>query len=254
MSSIASGEPYTRSRHTRGIDHVNEQVEVTIPSIEQFDVAFGSIGTVGPRKGRTNEEEEWHVLREFLKATIPNGPLVLPITVRKACPPLPDFVVPDANGKEFAARIEITRASNQADQHEMTKIEDGGQARLLGACGGRGATANPEGPWAEDVIEAIKRKRTKDIFVKPHPCRHLIIYPTSNMSILLLNEASERKAINVLHSLITHEAEGLAQLANGCCVHVLGKHYVCVDILGCMRRVSRPCADMTLASDDDDDE
>jgi hypothetical protein len=247
MSSIASGEPYTRSRHTRGIDHVNEQVEVTIPSIEQFDVAFGSIGTVGPRKGRTNEEEEWHVLREFLKATIP-------ITVRKACPPLPDFVVPDANGKEFAARIEITRASNQADQHEMTKIEDGGQARLLGACGGRGATANPEGPWAEDVIEAIKRKRTKDIFVKPHPCRHLIIYPTSNMSILLLNEASERKAINVLHSLITHEAEGLAQLANGCCVHVLGKHYVCVDILGCMRRVSRPCADMTLASDDDDDE
>jgi hypothetical protein len=139
-----------------------QQIEVTITSIEKFDLAFGSIGTVGPRKGRTKEEEEWYVLREFLKATIPNGPFVLPITVRKACPPLPDFVVPDANGKEFAALIEITRATGQADQREMTLIEGSGQPMLLGTCRGRGPTANPEGPWAEDVIEAIRKKNREE--------------------------------------------------------------------------------------------
>jgi hypothetical protein len=238
------------------------QIEVTIPNIEEFGAAFGSIGTVGSRAGpnkRTKDETEWYVLREFLKATITKGPFVLPITVRKASPPLPDFVVPDADGEEIVALIEITIASNEADQREMTVIEGGGQPRLLGAFGGRGVAANPEGLWAEDVIAAIKKKAIKDtnkkkrkkgIFLRSHPCRHLIIYPTSNMSISLLNGETEHQAISQLRSAIAREATYLAQIANGCCVHVLGKHYVCVDILGGMRRVSRPCTDETLGSDD----
>jgi hypothetical protein len=74
------------------------------------------------------------------------------------------------------------------------------------------------------------------------------------MSILLLNEESERKAISVSRSAITREATCLAQIVKGCHVHVLSKRYVCVDLLGGMLLVSRPCTDMTLASDDDDEQ
>jgi hypothetical protein len=224
--------------------------EVTIRSIDELDAAFGSNGIVGSRTTRTKDDEEWFILREFWRATALDGPFLRPLSIHKASPPHPDFIVLSANRKKIVALIEITIASTEADQRERKKIEDGGQPRLLGNHGGRRAAANPEGPWADDVIAAIERKRLKSIFMSPHPNRHLIIYPTSNMSVSLLSSETERAAIDVLQSLITHNATSIAQIANGCCVHVLGKHYVCVDILGTMRLVSRQCQDTALVADD----
>jgi hypothetical protein len=201
------------------------------------------IGTVGPRIGRTKHEKEWFVVRKFLKGTIANQIFVPPISIRQACPPLPDFVVTGADGKEIVALIEITEATDEADQREMTLIERNGQPTLLGTFGGRGAAANPEGPWAKDAIEAIKRKTGKSIFSNSHGSRHLIIYPNSHMSISLFDADSERKAISVLRSTVADEAKLLAEIANGCCVHILGKCFIFLDILGCMSVVSRACKD-----------
>jgi hypothetical protein len=70
------------------------------------------------------------------------------------------------------------------------------------------------------------------------------------MSVLLLDKETERAAIDMLQSLVTRYATSIAQIASGCCVHVLGKHYVCVDILGRMRLVNLQCQDTTLVTDD----
>jgi hypothetical protein len=145
-------------------------IEVTIQSIEEFDEAFGSIGT-----GRlTKEDKEWFVLRQFMKAAIMEVPFLLPLTVRKACPPDPDFIVLDEDRKETVALIEITIASNETDQEERSKIDGGDQAGLLGVHGGRTA-ANPERTWVKDVITAIRKKRMKIIFRSSHQNRHLTI-------------------------------------------------------------------------------
>ena len=91
----------------------------------------------------------------------------------------------------------------------------------------------------KDVIDAIVRKREKAIFLCSLPFRHLIIYPNSNISTLLFDDQAGRQAINVLSTAISYEAKRLAQMANGCHVHVLGKEYVCINILGSMSLVKR---------------
>ena len=66
-------------------------------------------------------------------------------------------------------------------------------------------------------------KKGKAIFLRSLPFRQLIIYPNSNISALLFDDEAERKAISVLSRSISDEAKRLAQMANGCHVHVLGK-------------------------------
>jgi hypothetical protein len=229
---------------------------VTISNREELDIAFGSIGMVRSRTGpnkRTQDDMEWYVIREFLRATINEGYFILPVTVRKESPPLPDFVL-GADGKELL--VEITTATNQVDQREMTEIERSGKPQLLGTYGGRVA-ANPQELWVNDVIEAIKIKKSKsksnkeaNILLSSHPYRHLLIYQNSNMSILLFDRSSELQAIRVLRSEINRQS--LVPIVNGCCVNVLAKNYVILDILGQMHIVDRARIDQPLEQGDDD--
>jgi hypothetical protein len=184
---------------------------------------------------------EWYVVRRFLRETISTGIFVPPIFLRKGCPPDPDFVVVGADGKEVVALIEITQAADKSDQKEMTEIELSGQPTLLGTFGGRfaGGAANPKWAWAKDVIDAIERKRGKAIFSPSSAIRYLIIYPNSNASTLLFNEDDERDAISALCSAVSAEAKRLPKLADGCFVHILGKEYICVNVLGRMSLVRR---------------
>jgi hypothetical protein len=224
------------------VGDVSDQIEITISTFEEFDVAFGSVGLggwsrTGPNR-RTHDDKEWYVVRGFLRAAIPKEIFVPPISVRKGCPPDQDFLIIDADAKEIVGSSEITEATDEADQREMTEIELSGQPALLGTHGGRVA-ANPERLWAKDVIDAILRKKEKAIFLRSLPSRHLIIYPNSNISALLFDDEAERKAISVLSTAISDKAKHLAQIANGCHVHVLGKENVCINILGGMRLVKR---------------
>lgn len=135
---------------------MTDRTTVTITSFENFEAAFGSVGVMpssrhGPNK-RTQDGKEWYVVRNFLKDTI-SGIFIAPISIRKACPPDPDFVVLGSTN-EIIASIEITEATVESDQREMTKGELVKGPWRLGSFGGRFAegTANPKWTWVEDII------------------------------------------------------------------------------------------------------
>jgi hypothetical protein len=209
---------------------------INIPDFAGFCAAFGSIGSrVGPRTGgekRTQDEKEWFVVRRFLKVALRERILKTPISIQKQNPPLPDF------GLKFGdviANLEITEATDPADQKEMTAFERSSDSTmLLGAFGGRfsDGASQPGRTWASDVIDAINRKRGKSIFAKPDAGRHLVIYPNSNASALVNDEEDERTAFGFLEELIAANRNGYAEIANGCLVHVLGKELVGFDVLG----------------------
>jgi hypothetical protein len=198
---------------------------------------------VGPRTGpqkRTKAQKEWYVIRRFLKTAIPLGMLELPITIRNGVPPNePDFVV-TSNGSTVEL-FEVTEATNEADQAEMTAFERSGKkAALLGEFGGRFAkgASQPGLAWSTDVVNAIRRKRGKVIFqLSPVP-RHLLVYPNSNASTLLSDEDDERQAVGYLRAELSEHATELALITKRCVVHIVGKYVMCLDILGEMTVIS----------------
>ena len=195
---------------------------------------------VGPRRGRSKEKREWHSLIGFLKATIPCGIVELPFMVGNGCPPHePDFVM--TRGGSQVGLFEATEATDEADQKEMTLREcSTKKMTLVGEFGGRfkGGAGNPGIAWATDIVDAIRRKSGKVIFRDSSVARHLIIYPNSNASLLLDDEGDERDAIDKLRAEIANDITKLSHTANGCRVHVLGKHLVCFDALGEIRVLS----------------
>jgi hypothetical protein len=198
---------------------------VNVPDVAGLCAAFGPLGSrVGPRTGgdkRTQDEKEWFVVRRFLEVASREGILKAPISIQKQNPPLPDF------GLQFGdaiAHLEITEATDPADQREMTVFEQSGNsAMLLGTFGGRfsDGASQPGRAWALDVIGAIDRK-----------CGKAMIYPNSNASILLFDADDERDAFGFLGELIAMRLNGSIATANGCSVHVLGKKLVGFDVLG----------------------
>jgi hypothetical protein len=212
-----------------------------ISSLEDLEGIIASIGPVGPRIGpgkRTKDKTEWYVILRFLRQAIPSGIFQLPIAIRRGLPPRePDFVVARgaAADDDVIGLIEITEATNEADQRERTAFERSGKsAAMLGQFGGRfprGASGPPGLVWASDIIDAIKRKSGKVIFEGSQATRHLVIYPNSNASILLFSEEDEGKAIRKLREAIAAETASLAQTTNGCLVHVLGKYSVCINVV-----------------------
>jgi hypothetical protein len=153
-------------------------------SLQDLECITASVGRVGPRTGpekRTKEQTEWWVLRWFLEKAIRDGIFNLPIAGRNGSPEEePDFVLMRAGTNDVIALVEITEATNEADQQEMTKFERSGEhMALLGDFGGRfpRGAARPGLAWALDIIDAIKRKETKVIFKSSPTPRHLIIYP-----------------------------------------------------------------------------
>jgi len=218
-------------------------VKISVPSLREFDSAFGEIGLmVGPRTGpnkRTKDDKEWYVVRRFLKEAALAKVFQCPLTIQKTYPPAPDFLLENANG---AAQLEITEATDEADQIEMTKIELSNQsATLIGEFGGRFSegASQPGRAWASDVIDAISRKEGKSIFQKASVGRHLIIYPNSNASSLLFDGDDEREAFAFLEAAVAKKRQDFIRATNGCLVHILGKEHIFLDVTGAVQ--IRPC-------------
>jgi len=211
---------------------------VEIRRLEDLDCAAQKVGLpVGKRTGRSKEKKEWYVLLGFLKATIPFKMVELPIMVRSGTPPdEPDFVM--ARGGSTVGLIEITEATVEADQKEMTSSERSTKkGAMVGEFGGRfaGGASRPGLAWATDIVGAIRRKSGKAIFQDSSAARHLLVYPNSNASILLFDEDDEREAVDALRAEIAKDTTTLSHTVNGCLVHVLGKYLLCFDALGEMR-------------------
>jgi hypothetical protein len=138
--------------------------------------------------------------------------------------------------------IEITEATCEADQREMTKRAEWGKSTLLGAFGGRfnrGASGRaPEMAWTADVLHAISRKSGKKIFSQSDLPRHLVIYPNSNASILMDAE-DEHEAFRMLQAKLSKIKSSLEQTTNGCLIHVLADNYVCWDLFGVSELIKR---------------
>jgi hypothetical protein len=222
---------------------MNDRTDFRISGLKDLESIAASVGLpVGPRIGRDQQKKEWYVLLEFLRGAIPARIFNLPIAVRNGQPPdEPDFVLTIDGVTEF---VEITEATDEADQKEMTAFEESGKrVALLGHHGGRfsGGASRPELAWSSDVVDALKRKERKVIFRHSTAAarRHLIIYPNSNASILLSDDECEQEAICNLRDAIGRARALLAQITNGCLVHVLGKKHICSDIVGDTRILRR---------------
>jgi hypothetical protein len=152
-------------------------------SLVDIERAATSVGLpVGARTGpgkRSKEKKEWFVLFGFLKTAILNRTFKLPIAVRNGHPPdEPDFVT-----EPTVDLFEITEATVESDQKEMTAFERSGkEMMMLGAFGGRfaGGGGWPGAVWATDIVSAIMRKRRKRIFQDSTSVRDLLVYPNSN--------------------------------------------------------------------------
>lgn len=218
-------------------------VEVQIDSLNGLDSAFGTIGLkVGPRTGpnkRTKDDKEWYVVRRFLPAALSARLFKLPLRVVKTEPPEPDFNLFAPN---LFALLEITEATDPADQREMRAFEQSEDADLLGTHGGRfhgGASGKqPERIWAQDILDAIIGKEGKAIFSNLGR-RHLVIYPNSNASFLMFNNDDEVDAYKLLDEKIREQKDLLFSVVNGCQVHILGKAYVFLDVLGASQLTPR---------------
>jgi hypothetical protein len=208
---------------------------ITIAKLEEFHGAFGELGAkVGPRRGnnrRTQDDKDWYVVRRFLKEAIVAKRFQLPLKIERGHPPEPDFAV---EYRRTRAMVEITEATNEADQREMTLQEVIERPILLGELGGRfkGGAGEPGHVWTSDVVEAIERKVKKTIFFNSSPERHLVIYPNSNASALISSREDERRAFALLLGVLNTKRANLERCTNGCLLHVLGKEYIFFDILG----------------------
>jgi hypothetical protein len=205
--------------------------KIHIPCLTHFDGSFGELGTnVGPRTGpnrRTKEQKEWWVVRSFLKRAVTQSYFSFPLAIQKGTEPYPDFMV---EHRKVISWIEITEATTEEDQNEMTKVELSGKAVLLGEFGGRfkSGASEPGYAWASDIINAIKRKAGKSIF-SIEGDRHLLIYPNSNASVLLFDADDESRAFGLLQAALKND--DLTDIVRGCAVHILSKKYIFFDIL-----------------------
>jgi len=208
---------------------------VAIQKIDDFDSAFGELGAkVGPRTGRnkrTQDEKDWYVLRRYLQQAIAAKRFSVPVVVTRGSPPAPDFSLEHKRGSTL---VEITEATNKADQREMTLGEIHDVPYLLGELGGRfeGGGGEPGHLWACDILDAVERKRSKSIFLLRNTDRHLVIYPNSNASSLILDYDGERRAFSILLGQIDAKRQELTKIVNGCLIHILGKSYIFFNVLG----------------------
>jgi hypothetical protein len=219
-----------------------------IRSLADLERVTDSVGQVGPRTGpgkRTKRQKEWYVFCRFLEKAIPADIVTLPVKGRYGCPPRePDFVLMRPGTADVIALVEITEATDEADQREMTAFERSPKRMaLVGTFGGRfpRGAARPGLAWASDIVAAIKRKASRVIFKHSPAARHLIIYPNSNASFLLSDQddQDEQEAINYLREAIDSAGNDLVKVTNGCLVHVLGKRHICIDVVGGMRVLHR---------------
>src|SRR6266498_3026623 len=111
-------------------------------SLQDLERVTASVGRVGPRTGpgkRTKEQMEWFVLSRFLEKAIPADIFRLPVEGRRGHPEHePDFVLMRPGTTDAIALVEITEATDEADEREMTAFErSGNKMALVGHSGGR---------------------------------------------------------------------------------------------------------------------
>jgi hypothetical protein len=117
----------------------------------------------------------------------------------------------------------------------MTLFQRSGKTTsLLGEFGGRfsGGASHPEITWASDIIDAVRRKDGKTIFRTSSVQRHLLVYPNSNASMLMFDEDDERQGIEHVRKHFVNDEGLLRQMTSGCSIHILGRHIVCLDVVG----------------------
>ncbi len=160
-----------------------------VASLVDLPEAFGELGIrVGPRKGasaRTHDEKEWWCFRRYLFTLAGIGQVFFPISVRKS--ESPDFRC------EFGPRqigVEVTEATDQRDQRELTRIAQQEKPVLLGSLGGRfpnGAGGDaPERAWRADILKAVAVKVKKlPSWPEPMPEYDLLLYTSSNAGSLI---------------------------------------------------------------------
>jgi len=66
-----------------------------------------------------------------------------------------------------------------------------------------------------------------------------MINPNSNASVLIADEEDEHRAFSILAQAIEPHRTKYTGTTNGCAIHVLGKHFVCFDLLGGSQLVAR---------------
>ena len=129
-----------------------------------------------PRLGRTKEQKELYCLRRYLFSMARASRLSFPLRVAKS--EAPDFIVSGA--KDFG--IEVTEATDEADQREWTRAAQLGRSSWLnGDLGGRGRDGfvgqEPERLWSQYVLTAVLKKASKQYST---PTASLLIYSNSN--------------------------------------------------------------------------
>jgi len=209
--------------------------KIFIADAAHVDEAFGPLGAkVDSRDGperRKQSDKEWWTLRRFLKPALLEGVIYFPLSIERGVEPDPDFRM-DINGA--TGWIEITEATINVDQREFTLLARSDTMSLLGTFGGRykgGAAGDrPERDWTSDILRAIRRKRKKSIVLKQDSDRHLIIYPSSNASILI----DEADAFEMLRHVVDCWHFSISKMMGQCKVHVTGKNFICFDMLGKM--------------------
>ncbi|MBL8558250.1 MAG: hypothetical protein JNM47_05980 [Hyphomonadaceae bacterium] len=167
---------------------------IIVRSYSSFDDEFPEV-TIGPRTGsakRTQSDTERWVCRLAMKACLESGVICAPFRIRSIPnTPIcrtPDFELCQSSGISF---VEITEATDPADQREFTLSERAGEACFSGDHGGRGsggfAGDMPERLVAQDVLSAIEKKRAHyDEWTRARTL--LAIYPNSSPAPALTRE------------------------------------------------------------------
>jgi hypothetical protein len=166
-------------------------VRLDIADADGLAGGFGKLGTyVGPRIGsnsRTQEQKEWWCIRRYIFTLADARELAFPISVSKA--ERPDF---RCKFGERQVGVEVTEATAQRDQRELTMIDKQNEMVLRGSLGGRfpnGAGGDgPERTWLADVLRAARMKaRSVRNYPDPVPEYVLLLYSNSNAASLIFD-------------------------------------------------------------------
>ncbi|MFN4023337.1 MAG: hypothetical protein ACK4MQ_00775 [Hyphomonas sp.] len=167
---------------------------VNASSLDDLVRQFGGVGlTVPPRPNRTKEEKEAYLARRLFLNLAKEQRLSFPLSITQS--DSPDFVVDASDGTWF---LEITEATSEADQREMTLAPDAPQ--LIGHSGGRGADgyfgAQPETEVIADINAAIDRKKRKAY--ASNRCS-LLVYINSNPGMVVhMSEVLRRLPLEMI--------------------------------------------------------
>jgi hypothetical protein len=192
-------------------------------------LAFGEYGRGVPERSlRCSQDREAWCLRRYLLTLADSGRLSFPLRVTKF--ETPDYKVEGVTN--FG--VEVTEATTQRDQKEMSKSEKLGRVSGFGEFGGRGRDGwlgnDAERTLIDDIAASLEKKSSKSW--KCQPVR-LLIYPNSNASVVACwDEAVKMLQGDVERSRFENFSDKLSE------VSVIAGNQLWFDILGEFSRLS----------------